>query len=420
MTSPSPARVPVRSALLALLVLLAAVAVTALLTVPLHVLPGARPHVDVLRDFTPSEVARERAYHHALRPPAYLSLVVSVAVAALLGLTRLGSRLVGALPGHWAVKAVLGTALVLALGQVATLPLDVQAERVLRRYGVSTQDWGGWTDDLLRTLAVRAVTTALVVVVVLGLARRLPRTWWAWGALATALLVVGGSYAYPVLVEPAFNRFSSLPAGPLRSDLLALAARDHVPVRDVLVADASRRTTSLNAYVSGFGSTRRIVVYDTLLRQATPQEVELVVAHELGHAKRQDVLHGTVLGALAGAAGICALFLLLSWAPLLRRAGASSAGDPRVVPLVLLLGTAAPLLLSPVANLLSRHVEARADVHSLDLTRDVPTFVASERRLDLVNLADLQPGRLVYGLFFTHPSGPERIALAREWERLRR
>jgi STE24 endopeptidase len=161
-------------------------------------------------------------------------------------------------------------------------------------------------------------------------------------------------------------------------------------------------------------------VYDTLLRQATPQEVELVVAHELGHAKRQDVLHGTVLGALAGAAGICALFLLLSWAPLLRRAGASSAGDPRVVPLVLLLGTAAPLLLSPVANLLSRHVEARADVHSLDLTRDVPTFVASERRLDLVNLADLQPGRLVYGLFFTHPSGPERIALAREWERLHR
>jgi STE24 endopeptidase len=410
----------VRAPAALLLACLAAVVVTVLLTVPFPVLAGAHPHVDVLRDFTAAQRAHEQAYHSALRPPAYLSLVVGLVVAGVLGLTGLGARLVGGIPGHWTVKAVGGTALVLALGQLATLPLDVQAERVLRRYGLSTQNWSGWTDDLLRGLAVKVVMTSLVVLVVLGLARRLPSTWWAWGALATALLVVAGSFAYPVLVEPAFNRFTSLPAGQLRTDLLALAARDHVPVKDVLVADASRRTTSLNAYVSGFGSTRRIVVYDTLLRQATPQEVELVVAHELGHAKRQDVLHGTIIGAFGGAAAICALYLLLSWAPVLRRAGASSAGDPRVVPLVLFLGVLAPLLVSPLTNLVSRHIEARADVHSLELTRDVPTFISSEKRLDLTNLADLQPNPLVYGLFFTHPSGPQRIALAREWERLHR
>ena len=94
---------------------------------------------------------------------------------------------------------------------------------------------------------------------------------------------------------PEGYRFTPLPAGQLRTDLLQLAARDHVPVEDVLVADASRRTTALNAYVSGFGSTRRIVLYDTLVEKASPREVELVVAHELGHAKRQDVLHGTLL-----------------------------------------------------------------------------------------------------------------------------
>ena len=206
----------------------------------------------------------------------------------------------------------------------------------------------------------------------------------------------------------------------MRTDLLAMAARDDVPVKDVLVADASRRTTALNAYVSGFGSTRRIVLYDTLLRESTPREVELVVAHELGHAKRQDVLHGTVIGALGAAAGICGLFVLLSFRPLLSRVGASSAGDPRVIPLVLFVGVVVPLLLSPLTNVLSRHVEARADVHSLELTGDVDTFIASERRLSTANLSDLTPSAWVYNLFFTHPSGPERIALAREWERLHR
>jgi STE24 endopeptidase len=397
---------------------LVAVVVTVLLTVPFPVLSGAHPHVDLARDFTAAEHAREDAFHSAVRPPGYLSLAVGLAVAAVLGLTGLGARLVQGLPGHWTVKALLGTALVLALGELATVPFDVQAERVLRRYGLSTQTWAGWTDDLLRSYGIRALTTAVVVIVVLGLARRFPAGWWAGAALVSALLVVGGSFVYPLVVEPAFNRFTSLPAGQLRTDLLALAQRDGVPVKDVLVADASRRTTALNAYVSGFGSTRRIVVYDTLVASSTPREVELVVAHELGHAKRQDVLHGTVIGAFGAAAGIIVLSLLLSWGSLLARVGASGPGDPRVVPLVLFLGAVAPLVLAPFTNLVSRHIEARADVHSLELTGDLDTFVASEKRLAVTNLSDLDPPPLVYVFFFTHPTAPERIALAREWKRL--
>ncbi|MCU1593051.1 MAG: yhfN [Frankiales bacterium] len=407
-------------AALALVGCLVAVAVTIVLTVPFPVLPGAHPHVDLLRDFAPAEIARERAYHAAVRPPAYFSLLVGVLAVALLGLTRLGSRLVAAVPGHWTVKAVGAVALVFALSQLATLPLDIQAERVQRRYGLSTSSWSGWTDDLLRGLGVRVVMTSLVVVAVVGLARRFPATWWAWGGMTAAVLVLLGSFVYPIVVEPAFNHFTSLPAGQLRTDLLQLAAKDSVPVKDVLVADASRRTTALNAYVSGFGSTRRIVLYDTLIKTAPPAEVELIVAHELGHAKRQDVLHGTVIGAFGAGAGICALFLLLTWAPLLRRVGAPSPGDPRVVPLVLFLAVLTPLLIAPMTNLLSRHIEARADLHSLDLTGDLDTYVASQRRLSTTNLSDLDPNPFVYNLFFTHPSGPQRIALAREWERLRR
>jgi len=215
-----------------------------------------------------------------------------------------------------------------------------------------------------------------------------------------------------------FNSFKPLPAGQLRTDLLAMAARDHVPVKDVLVADASRRTTSLNAYVSGYGSTPRIVVYDTLVKTATPAEVELIVAHELGHAKRMDVLHGTLLGALGSAAGVCALALLLSWTPLLRRAGASSVGDPRIIPLLLFVVALSTQLLAPVTNVMSRRIEARADVHSLDLTRDPSTFIDSEKTLARTNLGDLDPNPFAFFMFASHPSTTQRIATAREWARL--
>jgi len=403
-----------------LAVLLVVLGVALAVTVPWTVLPGASPHVDVARDFTSAQVAREVAFHKAVRPPAYASLVLGLVVAGLLALTPLGGRIVALVGRGWVTQVLLGTVALTLIGRLVTLPLDAQSERVLRRYGLSTQTWGSWLVDALKGVAVASVMTAVVLLAALWLVRLAPRTWWAWAALVTAGFVMLGSFVYPLVVEPLFNSFSSLPAGQLRTDLLDMAARDGVPVKDVLVADASRRTTSLNAYVSGFGSTRRIVVYDTLVKTASPDEVELIVAHELGHAKRQDVLHGTVLGALGAAAGVCVLALLLSWTPLLRRAGAESVGDPRVIPLLLFLAAVGTLLLAPATNLVSRRIEARADVHSLDVTRDVPTFIASEKRLALTNLSDLDPNPVAYAFFSTHPTSPERIALAREWARLHR
>jgi STE24 endopeptidase len=412
-----------RTAVVATLaVLVVGLGIAVALLIPWTVLAGAHPHVDVARDFTPAEVAREVAYHSAVRPPAYASLLVGLVLSGALALTPLGARIVTAVArpigGGFVAQVVLGTLALVALGRIVTLPLDALSERVLRRHGLSTQSWSSWLVDTVKGIGVATVMTSLVLLAVLALVRWAPRTWWAWAAAVTAAFVILGSFVYPIVVEPVFNSFKPLPAGQLRTDLLSMAQRDNVPVRDVLVADASRRTTSLNAYVSGFGSTRRIVLYDTLVKDATPAEVELIVAHELGHAKRQDVLHGTLLGALGSAAGVCALALLLTWTPLLRRAGAASPSDPRVIPLLLFVVALAGLLLAPATNLMSRRIEARADVHSLDVTRDVPTFVASEQRLARTNLSDLEPNPFLYAMFSTHPTSPQRIALAREWARL--
>lgn len=408
-------------AVVTLALLLLALGVALALVVPWTPLPGADLAADPARDFTAAEIAREVAFHKQVRPPAYASLGVGLVVALALGLTPWGARLIGVvarpLGGGWVWQVLLGTVAIALVGRLVTLPFAVRTETVRRDYGLSTQTWLSWAADVGKALAVSSVLTGLVLLVVVGLARAAPHTWWAWAAGVTAALVVVVSFAYPVVVEPLFNRFTPLPAGELRTDLLELAERDGVPVVDVLVADASRRTTALNAYVSGFGGTRRIVVYDTLLEQADPAEVELVVAHELAHAKNRDVLTGTLLGALGAAAAVVALFLALSWAPLLARAGASGAGDPRVIPLVLALLAVGGLLVGPATNLVSRKIETRADVASLDLTRDPATFIETQQRLARTNLSDLDPNPLAFLLFATHPSTTQRLALAREWER---
>ena len=412
-----------RAPLAALALLLVALAVALAVAVPWSPLPGADLQPDAARDFTAAQLAREVAFHDALRPTSYASLVLGLVVVSVLGLTRLGGRLVRAvarpLGGGWVWQVVLGTLAVTVVVRLSTLPLRARSETVLREYGLSTQTWGSWALDVVRNVLVDAGVSALALLALVGIARVARRTWWAWGAGATAALVVAGSFAYPLVVEPVFNDFASLPAGPLRTQVLELAERDGVPVDDVLVADASRRTSALNAYVSGFGSSRRIVLYDTLVERATPEEVALVVAHELGHADEDDVLVGTLLGALGVAAAVCALAVLLSWRPVLRRSGTDGMHDPRTVPLVLALVAVGTLVVGPASNLVSRRVEARADVHSLDLTRDPTTFAASQRRLALSNLSDLEPHPLAYALFATHPSTTERLALVREWERLR-
>jgi STE24 endopeptidase len=183
----------------------------------------------------------------------------------------------------------------------------------------------------------------------------------------------------------------------------------------VLVADASRRTTRVNAYVSGLGRTRRVVVYDTLLRAGGHDELALVVAHELAHVRHRDVLWGTLATAAAAAGAVLLAVGLFDLRAVRDLLGVDGLGDPLAAPGLLLLVAAGGLLAAPVANLVSRWSEARADWVALEVTGDAATAVAVERRLALENRADLHPNRLLVVLFSSHPPAMARIAQARLW-----
>ena len=383
----------------------------------------AVPHVpvpvvtddDLRRDFTDDERVRERAFRRRVRPWGLAAVALDVLVPTVLVLSGAVTAVVRATPGPWFLGALAGFLLLLVVGRLATLPCGIAVRRASLSVGLASGSWARWARDVVVALALGAVLGGAGIVGWIGAARVWPQAWWLPVAAAAAALVVVGSFLLPVLVEPLFLRFAPMVDGPLRDDLLSLASADGVAVRDVLVADASRRTSALNAYVSGLGRTRRIVVHDTLLDRGTEQEVRAVLAHELGHVVAHDVRTGTLLGALGAAVTVVAASVVLVSPVVLGWAGASSAGDPAVVGLLVAGGAWLALLSAPAQNAVSRRVERRADVHSLELTADPATVARMQRTLAVSNLAPLRPPRLLHLWFGTHPTSPERIAAARGW-----
>jgi STE24 endopeptidase len=383
------------------------------------------PAADPLEAFTEDEVRACVAFAKPRQRwglAAFAADLVLLAALALTGPGRAVVRWAAGLAGGWAPgRVVLAIVAVLVVRAAAGLPFSVRAFRQDARAGLATQGLDGFLRDWAKGRAVGLVLTVLPVgALVLG-ARWRPPGWPLVAAAAAVLLVLALAVAGPVLIEPLFNRFRPLGPGPLRTRLLALAATMAVPVGDVLVADASRRTTRVNAYVSGLGRTRRVVVYDTLLAAAGPEsdggadEVALVVAHELAHVRHRDVLWGTIGAAALAAVSVLATVALFELGPVRRTLAVAGLGDPLAPPGLLLLAALGSLAVSPLASAISRWAEARADWVSLEVTRDPATAVAVERRLALENRADLRPNRLLLALFASHPSTMARIAQAWLW-----
>jgi Zn-dependent protease with chaperone function len=322
--------------------------------------------------------------------------------------------------GPWWLETIGLTWLVLVVSALVRLPLSFWRGHVHEHgFGLSTQTVRGWLTDRAKAVAVGAALTSVVTVGLVGLARAYPSWWPVAAAAGGCALVLVVSFLSPVLLEPIFNRFRPLDDEELARDLRALSERAGVPVERVLVADASRRTRKTNAYVSGLGRTRRVVLFDTLLERSDPGEIRLVTAHELAHRRDRHVAKGTTVAMAGTALGVVVLWAALRWDALLDAAHASGPGDPRVVPLLLLISALLELAAGPFVATLSRRFERAADLGSLELTGDVSSFERVHRNLALSNLSDLAPPRALYALLFTHPTPPERIAAAQAWAKAR-
>jgi STE24 endopeptidase len=364
--------------------------------------------------FAAGDIERARRYHRPLYLALGVDLVLQLAVLGAIAFAAPGDWLWDATSGPWWARTLELTALVLAAGALVRLPLSAwRGWAYERRWGFSTQRLRSWLWDVVKGLAVGAVVTGIGLVALIGSARAWPGWWPLVAAPGAAMLALVLSLFAPLLFERLFNRFWPLPDAELARELRDLSVRAGVPVRTMLVADASRRTRKHNAYVSGLGPTRRLVLYDTLLEDAPAGELRGVVAHELGHRRFRHVAAGTALGMAGAAAAVLILWGLLSWPWLLSQTGASGPGDPRVVPLVLLVLWLLELGALPFETWISRRWERTADRFALELTGDGEALEQMHRRLALANLADLDPPPLLYALLFTHPTPPERIAAAR-------
>jgi STE24 endopeptidase len=300
---------------------------------------------------------------------------------------------------------------------VITFPLDVYEGFVREhKYGLATQTFGPWLGDQLKGLAVGVVFGGLLLMALYGIVRRLPRTWWIWGAATSLVFLTFFALIAPVYVAPLFNKYTRLEDPAIRDPILSMARANGISAKDVFVQDASRQSTRVSAFVTGFLGTERIVLNDNLLTRCSLAEIEAVMGHEMGHY----VMHHAYKGLMFFGIILVLAFAFLSrsseWA--LKRWGdkwrTHSAGDLAALPLFAFLILAFLFVLTPIDNSYSRTEEYEADIFGLNAAREPDA--EAEVDLKLADYRKLDPGALEEIIFYDHPSGRVRIYAAMRWK----
>ncbi len=305
----------------------------------------------------------------------------------------------------------------LVLTNILIFPLTVYEDYFREhKYGLATQTFGPWMGDQLKNLAVGLVLGGLLTMLLFGVVRRVPRTWWIWGSIVTTAFLIFGVLISPVYIVPIFNKVTRLDNPKVVDPILSMARANGIPAKDVYEIDASKQTTRMSANVSGFANTMRITLNDNLLRRGSPEEIQAVMGHEMGHYVMNHVYKGITEFSII----IVLAFVYLRWGLgwTLQRWGEKwqihGVGDTAVLPLVILLGSIFFFILTPVTNTLIRTQEHEADMYGLNTSRLPDGF--AQAAIHLGEYRKMNPGPIEEFIFFDHPSGRNRIYDAMRWK----
>jgi STE24 endopeptidase len=284
------------------------------------------------------------------------------------------------------------------------------------KYGLATQTFGPWLWDQVKGLGLGILLGGILVVALFAVVRRLPRTWWIWGAIVSVIFMVFAVMIVPVFIVPTFNQVTRLDDPKVTTPILAMARANGIPARDVWTMDASKQTTRMSANVSGFGRTMRITLNDNLLRRGSLEEIESVMGHEMGHYVLNHIPKDITFFLVVIVVGFAFLRWSLDWS--LQRWGAKwqirSISDPAVLPLVVLLISIFFFVLTPFINTHIRTSEAEADIFGVNASRQPDGF--AQAAIHLGEYRKMKPGPIEEWIFFDHPSGYNRIHMAMQWK----
>jgi len=361
---------------------------------------------------------KAREYQLIHRRLSLFQLVLTPALLGILiasgwtfGMRQNAVALVGA--GDWGVVAIYFVLFSLFF-LIFDLPLSFYSGFMLEhRFGLSNQNFRQWLLDLGKKTLLSFGLSLVLLECLYWIIRADPSHWWLWAWAAYAFVSYVLGKVFPVLIVPLFYKYGSLEDKDLETKVLALAARFDMPVGNVYSLNLSKTTKKANAAFMGLGRTKRVVLSDTLIQNFTHPEVEVVVAHELGHYKHQDVWRllgfGLVASLVAFAAGFWGIRAMAG------KVGLASASDVAGLPLLFLIFYIVNLILTPLMNGYSRRRERAADLFALRAleTRDV--FITCMKKLGEQNLADPEPPAWYEWFFYDHPSIGKRVAMAERW-----
>jgi len=359
---------------------------------------------------------KAREYARITRRLFFIDLALGAVFLLVLLFGGLSSGLRNFLDFPQSARVALYFLIVVISYGIISAPLDFYRGFILpHRYGLSHQSLKSWlADEAKGGILALTLGTALVVVIYLFL-ETFPQTWWLLAFAFMVLVTVLLTNLAPVLILPLFFKTEPLADQELRKRLLSLAERSHIKIRNVFQIRLSSKTTAGNAMLMGWGNTRRIVIGDTMLQRYTPEEIEVVMAHELGHHRHGDIVKLVVAQSALMLLGFYLMNLILDWA--VPRLDMSGISDVAALPLLALVGAAFALVLMPLSNAYSRHLEESADRYSLAATENPEAFAAMLTKLTDQNLSESEPSRWSELLFYDHPPYSKRVELANRYRK---